>query len=65
MHNIVSKHSPICSPANTLASCPELDSLREWDLKLRIDDHFKTDEQVDKDVHRLIEHATDLKSGKF
>ncbi|XP_055362714.1 uncharacterized protein LOC114850818 isoform X2 [Betta splendens] len=57
MHNVSSKQGPICTLVNAIASCPELEGLGDWDVKLNLDDHFKTDDQVNRHVQQIMEQA--------
>ena len=60
----------INSTASILASSPDMEKLGDWDLELNVDDHFKTDGEVNRDVRRIMteEQVLDLEklhTGRF
>lgn len=62
MHNILSTLGAVNTTASTLASCPDLENLGDWDLELEINDHFKTDKEVNRHVRQNMheEQAPDV-----
>jgi hypothetical protein len=54
LHNISSTRAAVSTTANTLANCPALENVGDWDLDLNIDDMFKTDKEVNVHVQLIM-----------
>lgn len=54
VHNVSSTRGAINTTASILASSPDLETLGQWDLDLKLDDHFKTDDDVNIHVQRIL-----------
>ncbi|XP_028974609.1 uncharacterized protein LOC114835055 [Esox lucius] len=59
MHSILSTQGAVNVTASTLASCPSLEHVGDWDLELNPDDRFKTDSEMNGYVQEIMneEHA--------
>ncbi|XP_045081827.1 uncharacterized protein LOC123492750 [Coregonus clupeaformis] len=53
-HKVSSKRGLVNATVNTLASCPDLESLGVWDLELDIHDRFKTYEEANGHVLKML-----------
>ncbi|XP_029529896.2 uncharacterized protein LOC115137711 isoform X1 [Oncorhynchus nerka] len=54
LHNMSSTRAAVSTTANTLANCPALENVGDWDLELNIDDMFKTDKEVNVHLQLIM-----------
>jgi len=69
VHNMSYTHGQVNTTANRLAGCSDLENIGEWDLELKTDDNFMTDEEVDGHVQQLMNETqvpsvTRLREGR-